>query len=323
MYRSRTRRRFLIRTAAALSAGAAPATFAAKKGEPVTALDASALPFVDTHQHLWDLAKFRLPWLQGAPKLNRSYLPRDYDEATAGLNVVRTVYMEVDVDPAQHVQEAEYVIDLCKRDDNPMAGAVIGGRPASPEFKEYITRFKGSPYVKGVREVLHGGKPRGYCLEPEFVRGVQLLGEQGMSFDICLRPEELLDGAKLADLCPGTRFVLDHCGNANVQAADRTQWARDIAEVAKRKNVIGKVSGIVASAKPGEWKPQDLEPIVKHVLAVFGPDRVVFGGDWPVCTLGAAYREWVEALRWIVRDRSLADREKLFSKNAERFYGLT
>jgi L-fuconolactonase len=247
---------------------------------------------------------------------------KDYFEATAGLPIAKTVYMEVDVDPAQQVQEAEYVIDLCKRDDNPMAAAVISGRPGEPGFKEYITRYKGSPFIKGIRQVLHGGTPAGYCLQPEFVRSIRLLGELGMSFDLCLRPAELADGAKLVDLCPGTRFILDHCGNANVQAADRSQWERDLAEVARRKNVTCKVSGIVASAKPGEWKPQDLEPIVRHVLREFGPDRVIFGGDWPVCTLAASYREWVDALRWIVRDQSLANQRKLFHDNAVAFYGL-
>src|SRR5437868_5459655 len=94
-----------------------------------------------------------------------------------------------------------------------------------------------------------------------------------------MRPAELLDGAKLIDACPDTRFILDHCGNANVQAKDRTQWQRDIGAVAKRKNVVCKVSGIVVTAKPGAWSADDLAPIVNHTLEVFGPDRVMFGGD--------------------------------------------
>ncbi len=280
------------------------------------------VPIIDTHQHLWDLSKFRLPWLEGGGPLAKDHLMRDYLQAAQGLNVVRTVYMEVDVDPAQHVAEAEYVIDLCQRDDNPMVAAVIGGRPASEGFQAYVDRFKGSPYIKGVRQVLHGGTPRGYCLDEKFVRGIRLLGEAGLRFDLCLRSEELLDGAKLADLCPETRFVLDHCGNDNVQAKDRSQWQRDIAEVAKRTNVICKISGIVASAKPGAWTADDLAPIVTHCAEVFGRDRVMFASDWPVCTLAATYRQWVEALKSIVHAWSEADQRKLFHDNAQRFYGL-
>jgi L-fuconolactonase len=164
--------------------------------------------------------------------------------------------------------------------------------------------------------------PPGYCLTDQYVVSVRLLGELGMSFDLCMRPEDLPDGAKLIDACPDTRFVLDHCGNANVQADDLSAWRRDIADLAKRPNVIGKISGIVAFAKPGDWSADDLAPIVNHTLDVFGPDRVVFGGDWPVCTLVATFREWVEALKQIVADRPLAEQRKLFHDNAVGFYGL-
>lgn len=323
---ARTDRREFLKTAVlSASVGAAASAEARhKKGKPVTgpAPDANAIPICDTHHHLWDLTKFRLPWVKGAPKLNRSFVMTDYFEATAGLNVVKTVYMEVDVDPAQQVQEADYVIELCRRDDNPMAAAVISGRPASAEFKDYITRYKGSPYIKGIRQVLHGGTGKGSCLEPAFVGGIRLLGELGMSFDLCMRKEEIADAAKLVDLCPETRFILDHCGNANVQEKERGQWERDITDIAGRKNVMCKISGIIASAKPDEWKPTDLEPIIRHCLRAFGPERVIFGGDWPVCTLAATYRQWVDALKWIVRDDPPEQQRKLFHDNAVRFYAL-
>ena len=281
------------------------------------------IPIIDTHQHLWDLSLFRLPWLEGAGKLKRSFVMDDYFAATEGLNVVKTVYMEVDVADEHLVGEAEYVLDLCSRDDNPMVGAVIGGRPAREEFRAYVDRFKDNPHLKGVRTVLHSeSTPQGTCLNPEFVRSVQYLGECGLRFDLCLPSTGLLDGANLIDLCPDTQFVLDHCGNANVQATDRSQWQRDIAEVAKRENVVCKISGIVASATPDSWQPEDLAPIILHCAEVFGKDRVIFASDWPVCTLAATYRQWVEALKTIVADWSLEDQQKLFHDNALRFYAL-
>jgi L-fuconolactonase len=306
------RREFLA--TAALTAAAVPTR--AREAKPM-------IPIIDTHQHLWDRKKFRLPWIQRGSVLDRSFLMADYLKATEGLHVVKTVYMEVDVDPAQQDDEVHYVLDICKEGKTPMAAAVISGRPAAEGFRKYITAYKGSKYIKGVRQVLHGGTPAGYCLEPAFIKGIRLLGELGMSFDLCLRPAELLDGAKLIDACPGTRFILDHCGNADVQARDRSQWERDIAAVAKRKGVVCKLSGIVASAKPGHWTADDLAPIIKHVAKLFGHDRIMFGGDWPVCTLAATYRRWLEALQSIVRDWPEADRRKLFHDNAARFYGLT
>jgi predicted TIM-barrel fold metal-dependent hydrolase len=304
---------------------------------PAAEVDDQIFPIVDTHQHLWDLQRFHLPWLEKVPKLKGSYLPKDYADATKDLGsisttagkgpekivVVKAIYMEVDVDPSQQRAEAEFVIDLCKKGEGPTIAAVISGRPASNGFKKYITRFKDSQYVKGVRQVLHNANvPTGYCLDPQFIKGVQFLGELGMSFDLCIRPTELLDAAKLIDSCPGTRFILDHCGNGDAQANDLTQWRRGMAVVARRKNVVCKVSGIVASAKAGQWTADDLAPLVNHTLDVFGLDRVMFGGDWPVCTLTATYKQWFEALKTIVRNRSEPDQQKLFHDNAVRFYGL-
>lgn len=316
------RRGFLQQTAALVAVATVGAATSAAAEEP--------LPIIDTHQHLWDLKKFKLPWLARNEHLNRNFLMDDYLKDAGELargdkpaKVVKTVYMEVDVAPEQQQAEAEYVIAICKEGKTPMVAAIVSGRPASEGFAKYAKQFKDSPYVKGVRQVLHGeGTPAGYCLEKAFVAGIQLLGELGLSFDLCMRPGELLDAAKLIDACPGTRFVLDHCGNANVQEKDRTKWQKDIAEVAKRKNVAGKVSGIVVTATPGKWTPDDLAPIVNHTLEVFGPDRVVFGGDWPVCTKAATLAQWVTALRAIVKDRKAEEQKKLFHDNAIRVYRL-
>jgi predicted TIM-barrel fold metal-dependent hydrolase len=247
----------------------------------------------------------------------------DYRKATEGLNVVKSIYMEVALDPAQQVEEAEWVTDVCKRGGTPMVAGVVSGQPADDGFPAYLARFKRNPYIKGIRQVLHAPEtPPGTCLDARYIRGIRQLGESGLTFDLCVRAAELRDAAKLVDACPETSFILDHCGNADVLAKDRTAWRADIAEVARRKSVVCKVSGIVASTKGMPWTPDDLAPIVNHVLEVFGPDRVMFGGDWPVCTLGATYRQWVEALRAIVKERPEAEQRKLFHDNAVRVYRL-
>lgn len=313
------RRQFL-----AASAVAAVAANASEENETV-------FPVIDTHQHLWDLSKFRLPWHKNESKLAKNHLMSDYLTATADLGevdgkpaqIVKTVYMEVDVEPSQQKAEAEYVLDLCGRADNPMVAAVISGRPNSDGFRQYLDAFKNSVCIKGVRQVLHGpGTPAGYCLDKQFIQGVRLLGERNLSFDLCMRPGELRDAARLIDECPQTRFILDHCGNGDVQARDRSQWEKDMAAVAQRKNVVGKVSGIVVTAKPEKWNAEDLAPIIKHTLEVFGPDRVMFGGDWPVCTKSATFRQWFQALATIVAGRSAEEKRNLFHDNAMRFYRL-
>lgn len=284
------------------------------------------MPIIDTHQHLWDFTKFQPPWLKSEPKLNRSMTLADYAKATAGLNVVKTVYMEVDVAPKQQVAEAEYVRGLCASKKTVMAAAVVSCRPALPGFAAYVKRFEKSPYhpyIKGVRQVLQvPDAPRGLCLQATYVKNLQLLGELGLSFDICIRPTELSDAAKLVDKCPKTRFVLDHCGNGQVANPNQKQWERDMRELAKRPNIVCKVSGIVKTVKPGMDPVKALMPVVNPTLEAFGPDRVMFGGDWPVCNLGSTFKGWVETLQTIVKDRPDDERRKLFHDNAERFYGL-
>ncbi len=334
MTRPYDRREFLKTATGAACAGlmtAGPCVGAAalanqeNKDQPVNSQ--ADLPIVDTHEHLWDLTKFNLPWTKGNEELGKSFVTKDYLAATQGLHVVKSVYMEVDVEPSQQVQEAEYVIDLCKRADNPMVGAVISGRPASDEFREYIMKYKDSPYIKGVRQVLHGpSNPAGFCLGKQFVKSVQLLGDLGMSFDLCLRSGELGDGEKLVAQCPKTRFVVDHCGNMDVTVTDKKErqvWMDGMKALAQHDNVVCKISGIIVTAKK-DWKPADLEPNMRFSMETFGPDRRMFAGDWPVCTLRASYRQWVDALKEIVRgmDMSLADQKKLFHDNAVKFYAL-
>jgi predicted TIM-barrel fold metal-dependent hydrolase len=143
-----------------------------------------------------------------------------------------------------------------------------------------------------------------------------------LSFDLCVRATELLDAAKLVDACPDTRFILDHCGNADVSAKDQTQWQRDLAELAKRKNLVCKVSGIVKTARPGAWTPDDLAPVINHTLDCFDSNRVLFASDWPVCTLTASLAQWVEALRTITANRKPEEQRKLFYDNAVQFYRI-
>jgi len=281
------------------------------------------MDIIDTHQHLWDLDRFELPWIEPGSVLDRSYLTADYLEAVAEFRVVKAVYMEVDVAPSLRRVEAEHVIELCRSADHPTVAAVIGGHPGVADFRDYVAPLLPNDCIKGVRQVLQGhGTPPGHCLDSAFVNDVRWLGEQGLCFDICIRCNELADAAELAKRCPDTRFVLDHCGNADVQDGDRSTWQRGIDAVARQENVVSKVSGIVVSADRETWTPEDLAPVVNHTLDAFGPHRVMFGGDWPVCTQTAPLSEWITALMKIVASRSSEEKRLLLHENALLFYDL-
>lgn len=281
------------------------------------------MDIIDTHQHLWDLSRLRLPWIEPGSLLDRNYLTDDYLAATAEHRVTKTIYMEVDVAPDMQAAEADYVLELCASDDHPTVAAVIGGHPGADGFRQHVGKYLGHQSVKGVRQILNAPHmTRGRCLQDAFVEDIRWLGKQSLCFDICIRPDELEDAAELARRCPETRFVLDHCGNAEVYSQDGTVWKNGIDAVAQQPNVVGKVSGIIVSADPGNWTTDDLAPWVNHVLGAFGPQRVMFGGDWPVCTQTAPLGQWLNALLEIVADRSLEEKQLLLHDNAVAFYAL-
>jgi len=290
---------------------------------------AGALPIVDTHQHLWDLSRIRLTWLR--PPLDRSFTPKDYEQASAGLNIVQAVYMEVAVPVDQRQREAEYVLDLCRRGDTVTRAAVLAGSPADDDFMEYAAQYRDNPYVKGFR----GSLPVKRMSDEQVIRNLRRLGELGLRFDINVPPSALAEAAQVVDRCPDTRFVLDHCGNADPVAffpTGRTpprpaqhpaeQWKRDIARLGAQSNIICKISGIVSRVPETPLPAEDLAPIVNHCLDAFGPDRVVFASDWPVCLRGMSLRDWVQRLQAVVAARPETARRKLFHDNAVRFYGL-
>ncbi len=285
------------------------------------------------------MSRFKIPEIESYEKLKRNFSLSDAARAMKNLNVEKIVYMEVNLIQEQKYSEAEYISRVCEQDDSPICAAFIGGNPLSYSFRDYAPLFKGSPYIKGVRHVLHPPEvKRGYCLEREFVDNVRFLGELGLRFCICMRPSELGDAVKLAELCPETSFILDHCGNGApaiingsvgedeygmyIFKHDRDQWMRDIERLAKRENVVCKISGLLFKTDPDSITPEFLAPAINHCLDAFGPDRVMFGSNWPVCTLTASYETWVEILQEVVKSRSDEFKRKLFYENVERFYEL-
>ncbi|MCP4609356.1 MAG: amidohydrolase family protein [Planctomycetes bacterium] len=290
------------------------------------------LSIVDTHQHLWNLRQFRLPWLRPGGELTRDYSLTDYEQATEGLGITKAIYMEVAVAPEQKLAEAEHIVKICQNKSNSTCAAVIGGLILENDFKNYILKFKDNPYIKGIRHGLNNSRK---LKENQLIRNLRLLGTLNMSFDLLVPPGLIGETARLVEQCGNTRFILDHCGNADPLAFDRNldwdrkpqhdsdQWKADVETLAKQANVICKISGIIARVPKGKATAEVLSPIVTHCLDTFGPDRVVFGGDWPVCTRGAPLRVWTNTLHEIVRRRSFEEKQKLFWKNAHHFYGLT
>lgn len=324
-----SRREFQQSTAAFTAAMLLPSVTNSAMATP-----ADELEIIDTHQHLWDLSKLRLDWLKGNKTLDRNFVTADYLKATEGLNLKRAVYMEVDVVAEQKADEAQFVIDLCKEGKSPTVAGVIGGNLLKPDFGPYIRKFAGSPYIKGVRHIVAGIAGDKVFEDELFVKHIRLLNDLKLRFDLCTRPDQLPAAAKLVEKFPETKFVLDHCGNGDYLALlpeslhyrkpdhEPDVWLKGLAEIAKHKNVICKLSGVIAKVKKDAWKASQLAPVIDHCIDSFGIDRVMFASDWPVCLLGAELREWVAALKEITAKRGLAEQKKIFATNAANFYGL-
>ncbi|UGX86404.1 amidohydrolase family protein [Phyllobacterium meliloti] len=275
---------------------------------------------IDTHLHLIDQSALHYPWLSGVEALNRDFLYEEYALQARRAGITQALHMEVDVAPSQIQTEIDYVADLSKRNDNLIAGAIAACRPEEDGFAAYLEHQKANPFVKGFRRILHT-MPDELSENPLFRDNIRRIGGSGLTFDLCVLPRQMDRAIALVDLAPDVTFILDHCGVPDIKGNDFETWRGKITEIAKRSNVIAKISGVVAYAD-GEWVADTLKPYVHHIIDSFGWDRIVWGSDWPVCTLGGGLATWVAATHALVAGCSESEKAKLFSGNARRVWGL-
>ena len=280
-------------------------------------------PIVDAHVHLWDPTRLEIPWLAGVPPINRPMGLPEYSQATDGIEVAGLVYLQVEVHPVYALTEARSLVALAATDDR-----IKGIVPWAPlEFGEnartYLEELVAlGPLIKGVRRIVQDEPDPEFCLQPRYVEGTRLLAEFGLSADLCCNHRQLGPTVELVRRCPGTSFVLDHIAKPDIAAGRMEPWASQMTELASLPNVVCKISGVATEADRDGWSVDTVRPFVEHTLAAFGPERVLFGSDWPVVTLASTYRRWVDALDEIVAGWPEVDRRKLWFGNADRAYRL-
>jgi predicted TIM-barrel fold metal-dependent hydrolase len=279
------------------------------------------MKIVDAHQHLWDTDIFRYAWLASLPKLNRSFRLSDYQQATPDLDIEKTVFVECDVDEDQICDEALRVLKLADQPKTRIAGVIASARPENDHFEAQMEALLRYGKLKGIRRILHT-QPDELGRGGQFIQNLRKLPSCNLSFDICVLARQLPIAINLVEQCPGVSFILDHCGVPQIKERALDPWRHHIREISKAPNVFCKVSGIVAYADPLNWTPDDLRPFVEHVVDCFGWDRVMFGSDWPVCTLSATYKRWVETLVSLTESAGQRNQAKLFRENATRIYRL-
>jgi predicted TIM-barrel fold metal-dependent hydrolase len=277
---------------------------------------------IDTHLHLVYRDILRYPWIEGAPPLQQEFPIERYRAEASRCGIDAALHMEVDVHEADIEAETRNVKHLAAEPGSLLRGCISACRPENADFPAFLERQLADPFIKGFRRILHQS-PDSLSESPTFRANIARLKGGGRPFDLCVLPHQIGHAIALADLAPDVQFVLDHCGVPAVKDRAEHPWREHMAEIAQRPNVVVKISGVVAYADPATWTLQDIRPYVEHSIACFGWDRVVWGSDWPVCTLSASLSTWVAAARALTENCSADERRKLFADNARRVWRLS
>ena len=274
------------------------------------------MPIIDTHLHLVYRDKFSYPWLEDDAALNRQWTAEGYFAEADKLDITSALHMEVDVAEADIEAESRFMSTVHPR----VIGAIAAARPESPDFPRQLDALAAIPGVKGLRRILHTS-PDELSQSALFGENLRRLSARGLSFDLCVRADQLAVGAALVVRCPDVQFVLDHCGVPDIAGTGLDPWRAQITEIARLPNIACKVSGIIAYAGPNPTA-EVLRPYIEHVIECFGWERVVWGSDHPVCTLTANLTQWVRITHEVIAGASAAEQAKLLSGNARRIYRL-
>jgi len=279
-------------------------------------------PIIDSHVHLYDVARLRYGWLSGVPRINRSYGLADFDAARGPVAVDGIVFAEVAVDPGLHVEEAAFVQGMA--DADPRLKAMVAHAPVEKgeAVAEDLARLAAFPALRGIRRLIQGEPDPGMCLEPGFLAGVRTVGRQGLSFDICVKSFAIGYALELVRRCPDVAFVLDHIGKPDIRHGLREPWWSQMRDLAGLPNVTVKLSGVITEADHAAWTPEQVRPYVAHVIETFGVDRVMYGSDWTVSELTHRYPQWVEILDSVLAGASRDELTAVYRRTATRVYRL-
>jgi L-fuconolactonase len=278
-----------------------------------------SFPIVDSHLHLWDPRRLTYPWL--FDPLDRAFLPADFRAASAGVEIEALVFLECDAVIDQAYDEAQQVLAWAQ--EEPRIAAMVCNAPLErgDAARADLERLAATEKVRGIRRIYQDQPDPAWCLRQDFVTGVRALEDYGLSFDLCLKHPQLQSTIGLVDACPNVPMVLDHIAKPGIAAGLMQPWADQMRDLARRENVVCKLSGVATEAGP-DWTPATLRPYMDVALEAFGPSRIMFGGDWPVSTLRITYPAWVALVDEVIADLSETEQRQIFRDTARAFYRL-
>ncbi len=274
---------------------------------------------IDAHQHYWKTERNDYGWLtpESGP-LYADYMPDDLRPHLQANGIDKTIVVQA----APTVAETEFLLSLCEREKT-LAGVVGWLDLDADDFPEQFARLRSNRYFVGIRPMLQDLDDDAWILRPRVIQSLKRLADEQFPIDLLIFPRHLPHIITLLEQLPGLRAVIDHLAKPGIKDGVLDPWRDDIAAIARHANVYCKLSGMVTEADMRHWKTADFVPYVHHVFDVFGPQRVMFGSDWPVCLLAADYSQVCRLLADALPQRlSERDRSAIFGGNAIDFYKL-
>lgn len=276
---------------------------------------------IDAHQHFWQHSQpFDYSWQDGPvmEPIRRDYLPADLLPHLKNTGVDRSVFVQT-----QHnVAENRWVLKLAEENDF-IAGVVGWVDLASEQCEDQLLEFKDHPKFVGIRHVTQDEPDDDFIVRPEVIRGLKVLEKHGVPFDLLFYVKHLRHATTLARELPELPMVIDHLAKPRIKEQVTEDWIDNFKAAAEFPNIFCKLSGMITEADWKDWKPADLKPYVEPAMEAFGPDRLMYGSDWPVCELAGSYEQVHGALTETLGNLSETENAAIFGGTATKFYGLS
>jgi L-fuconolactonase len=275
---------------------------------------------LDSHHHFWNYSAEEYSWIDATKlQLKRDFLPSDLEQVMLESKIEQVVSVQA----RQSLAETQWLLDLA--DQNDFIAGVVGWVPLATEsIRATLEQFASHPKLVAVRHVVQDEPDDAFILGVDFNRGVAMLSEFDRVYDILIYAKHLKPTIEFVDRHPSQRFVLDHIAKPTIEAnAFDTSWERDLRELAKRSHVACKFSGVATEIRPNDWGIETIRPYWDVALDAFGPKRLLYGSDWPVCLLKTDYPRWVRICEQLTQELSFEEQSWFWSKSARHWYGLT
>ncbi|OPG09530.1 amidohydrolase [Streptomyces sp. GKU 895] len=287
--------------------------------------DAQAL--VDAHRHVWDLDVRPQPWLDepGNEPIRRSFGSHALRSAATRPIAGRRLTSTVVVQCIASVPETRDLLALA--DSDPLIGAVVGWvdltSPAAGDVLDDLRTGPQGRYLRAVRHVVQGESDPRWLQRSDVERGLRAVGERGLGYDVLVRSHQLPQAIRLAERFPELPLVLDHAGKPPIARGELADWEQQVRTLARHPRVHCKVSGLVTEADHEKWTVDDIRPVWEVLLSAFGPDRLMFGSDWPVANLAGGWNRWAATVEELLDGCSGPETQAVLAGTATAFYHLT